>query len=86
MIVFRSGIIARFIMHTEPLFGTLLTICLSYLSDCTMHGSSTSVTGIYVGLTLLQGRGKLLAVDVTVNAMEMKPARYYVIIAMLITT
>jgi len=51
-----------------------------------MHGSSTSVTGICVGLIQLQGRGKILAVDVTVNATEMKPVKYSVITVMRITT
>ncbi len=82
----RSGITVRFTMPTEPLFGTLLTICQSYLKEYTMHGSLTSATVIYVGLIQLQDHGKRVAVDVTVNAKEMRPAKYSVITVMQTTT
>lgn len=51
-----------------------------------MRGSSTSATGIYVGQTQQQGRGKQVVVDATVNAKKMKPEYCSVIIAMLATT
>lgn len=50
-----------------------------------MHGSSTFVTAIYVGQTQQRDLGKLVAVDVTVNALKKKPEYYSVIIVMQVT-